>query len=302
MEQNYIEDFFGDVYFGDELANDVDWRSGPDEDDPDDEELAVTPKDIIGILGFDPKIFSEDGKVKGLSGIFKHGSHDQSTHGRRSSSRVDNDELEQEARNRVYGFMQGRTDKTEIAEIVVNGVVSAVKGKENNSDVVFSYEQMENMEYLVHNHPGGASFSGQDVAMLLLSPKLKKMEVISPDGALYSLEKLESAMKPDLNIPDLNKLMANSAIYDWNSIMESIRPEFEKRWKAGEDSNALWKEHSHLVMEKLSLEKNLIYKRSLDTYKTVRGMAVKMVSEDQKGGFILDDSSITEPPYGKKGK
>ncbi len=53
-----IEDF-GDVYFGTELANDVDWRNF-DEMDPDDEELEITASDIVGILGFDPKEFSEE--------------------------------------------------------------------------------------------------------------------------------------------------------------------------------------------------------------------------------------------------
>lgn len=54
-----IEDL-GDVYFGTELANDVDWRKGKEEIDPDDEELATTSPDVISILGFDPKEFSEE--------------------------------------------------------------------------------------------------------------------------------------------------------------------------------------------------------------------------------------------------
>ena len=55
MSEQYVEDFFGDVYFGDTLANEVDWRDRPDEVDPDDEELIETPIDVVRMLGFDPK-------------------------------------------------------------------------------------------------------------------------------------------------------------------------------------------------------------------------------------------------------
>ena len=64
-EFNYVEDFFGDIWFGDELANDVAWRDFPDDEDPDDELLNKTPEDVIGILGFDPKEFEEKLKEKG---------------------------------------------------------------------------------------------------------------------------------------------------------------------------------------------------------------------------------------------
>lgn len=33
----------------------IDWRSMPEEDDPDDEELAETQPEIVAVLGFDPK-------------------------------------------------------------------------------------------------------------------------------------------------------------------------------------------------------------------------------------------------------
>ena len=68
MDENYVEDFFGDVWFGDELANDVDWRQVEDVEDPDDELLEKTPDDVVGMLGFDPKEFDEK-PVKGLSSI-----------------------------------------------------------------------------------------------------------------------------------------------------------------------------------------------------------------------------------------
>lgn len=36
-----------------------DWRSSPEQDDPDDEELETTPSDVVAILGFDPKELKE---------------------------------------------------------------------------------------------------------------------------------------------------------------------------------------------------------------------------------------------------
>jgi hypothetical protein len=42
----------GDVHF---FGNIPDWRTGLDDDDPDDE-LVETPEDVIAVLGFDPAI------------------------------------------------------------------------------------------------------------------------------------------------------------------------------------------------------------------------------------------------------
>lgn len=41
------------TYFGPVSEEVVDWRNKPDVD-PDDEQLAVTPPDVIRLLGFDP--------------------------------------------------------------------------------------------------------------------------------------------------------------------------------------------------------------------------------------------------------
>ena len=46
------------VHFGEIDAEDEDWREGLVDEDPDDEELDVSPKDVVDILGFDPKEFS----------------------------------------------------------------------------------------------------------------------------------------------------------------------------------------------------------------------------------------------------
>ena len=59
MDENYVEDFFGDIWFGNKFANNVDWRQFEDDEDPDDELLVKTPDDVLGMLGFDPRELDE---------------------------------------------------------------------------------------------------------------------------------------------------------------------------------------------------------------------------------------------------
>lgn len=49
-----------DVYFDDLPAEQYNWRSEDEDNDPDDEEWAVTPEDVVEILGFDPKDLDAD--------------------------------------------------------------------------------------------------------------------------------------------------------------------------------------------------------------------------------------------------
>ena len=44
-----------DIWFGEVGERGIDWRTLPDEVDPDDEEMEQTPQDVIDLLGFDPK-------------------------------------------------------------------------------------------------------------------------------------------------------------------------------------------------------------------------------------------------------
>lgn len=44
-----------DVHFGEVNGEIPDWRDSEDTEDADDEELDKTPKDVIAMLGFDPK-------------------------------------------------------------------------------------------------------------------------------------------------------------------------------------------------------------------------------------------------------
>ncbi len=67
----YLDDFFGDVYFGDKLANEEEWRDRPGETDMDDEEMDISPEDVVGILGFDPREFSSAKAKIGLSRFIK---------------------------------------------------------------------------------------------------------------------------------------------------------------------------------------------------------------------------------------
>lgn len=44
-----------EVHFGDVKEKKIDWRKVKDTSQDDDEELAVSPKDVVDALGFDPK-------------------------------------------------------------------------------------------------------------------------------------------------------------------------------------------------------------------------------------------------------
>lgn len=58
-----------DVHFGPVNDKKINWRDVLTADEPDDdEELDVTPDDVIGLLGFDPKEFSEETITKGGPG------------------------------------------------------------------------------------------------------------------------------------------------------------------------------------------------------------------------------------------
>jgi hypothetical protein len=50
-----------DLYFGDLEEHKINWREElKDEQDPDDELLPETPKDVVDLLGFDPLEFEEE--------------------------------------------------------------------------------------------------------------------------------------------------------------------------------------------------------------------------------------------------
>jgi hypothetical protein len=54
--EEVMADLDFDVHFGVVDNKKVDWRSVLTKDEPDDdEELAFTPEDVVGLLGFDPK-------------------------------------------------------------------------------------------------------------------------------------------------------------------------------------------------------------------------------------------------------
>ncbi len=51
---------FPDVHFGSADSKPADWRKENDDSLDDDEELKETPSDVVEMLGFDPKEYSED--------------------------------------------------------------------------------------------------------------------------------------------------------------------------------------------------------------------------------------------------
>lgn len=47
------------IHLGEVQKNPANWRDVSDEPDPDDEELFVTPPDVVATLGFDPADWAE---------------------------------------------------------------------------------------------------------------------------------------------------------------------------------------------------------------------------------------------------
>ena len=70
-----------DIWFGEVGERGIDWRTLPDEVDPDDEEMEQTPQDVIDLLGFDPKEFSVEEKRVGISAVMKGGAGSGSWNG-----------------------------------------------------------------------------------------------------------------------------------------------------------------------------------------------------------------------------
>jgi hypothetical protein len=67
-----MKDFGFDIHFGVVKEKKDDFEEVIEFDEPDDdEELEVTPPDVVGMLGFDPKEFSTKKKKFGIGAVIK---------------------------------------------------------------------------------------------------------------------------------------------------------------------------------------------------------------------------------------
>jgi len=106
----------------------------------------------------------------------------------------------------------------------------------------------------IHNHPGSASFSAQDVYLFCQSQGIRRMVVYGHDGTKYVMEK-----KVGIDYTSV----AEEAFYSWGAERDTLMDKYESRWKAGEDEWAIWKDHTHEIMQKVSKRYNFRYYRVL---------------------------------------
>ena len=296
-----MDDFLGDVYFDDEKGNDVDWRkSSYDPGEDNDEELDETPEDVMQILGFDPKEFSVEKKVLGLSAVFKGGPGSGSWEGP-GDPRVSSEDISS-ARNTVLEFAQHQTGSTEMAVYIANGKSVSVLGVDNK--VGFTKEQIGEMQYMVHNHPNSASFSCTDVALFLGTGNLDQIDAVGKDGTLYSLTK-ESLSAQDLLLQveeHSTSKFVRKTCGDWKKIEENTKEEFQSAVDKGDSPEEGWKEQTHKIMESLAKKNGLKYQRFQGKYSGKKSLLAKKplvldAKEDEKIYVWFDDSDIADNPY-----
>jgi hypothetical protein len=116
------------------------------------------------------------------------------------------------------------------------------------SSVAISAEEIKYLKSLnegsiisLHNHPKSSSFSPEDMNIMCRLPSVETMRVIGHDGTRYVLS-VGSGERPDLD-----------AIWSvYNSAGTELAPKFKKEYEKIVDSQKVWKEHSHEIVEKVA--------------------------------------------------
>jgi len=107
----------------------------------------------------------------------------------------------------------------------------------------------------VHNHPSSSSFSDGDIEVFANS-KAQHMLVVGHDGTLYKLSKPDN-WKPS---PVRAYISYTASYLDYKS---DLTPKYQNLFNEGGNSNVLWKEHSHEILNKLSKDSGFDYVRVL---------------------------------------
>ena len=116
------------------------------------------------------------------------------------------------------------------------------------SSVAISAEEIKYLKSLnegsiisLHNHPKSSSFSPEDMNIMCRLPSVETMRVIGHDGTRYVLS-VGSGERPDLD-----------TIWSvYNSAGTELAPKFRKEYEKIVDSQKVWKEHSHEIVEKVA--------------------------------------------------
>lgn len=217
----------------------------------------------------------------------------------------------------IYKKVKGRTDKHEESAFIVKGELQEFSGEDGK--VVFPEEAAKRMEYLVHNHPGGASFSDLDFQFFITHP-VKRMDVITNDGKhFYTMEKTKEfspesvfeeahpymSMSEYKKLDDFNILLGKQGCTDWRKFHDKYFPTFNQRFKDGEPSEDLWAEHTNLVMKDLAKKYKFKYERKEKLDFPIEDKASDIQSEEKEnkkeGMYIIDDTTILTPTYEKGG-
>ena len=194
--------------------------------------------------------------------------------------------------SKVLEFAREGHGKKEILYCKLSGNgVEKVDGED--SQVEIPERILRRQEAVVHNHPSGASFSAQDVNMLMWIPGMKYIEAVSPDGTIFRLEKKNP-----------NKVYSESTrrlMFEiWKASEYVTRPKYIRRYDAGEDGDKLFREQTHEVMKGLAEEFDLNY--SMITFKEPKRKDFTLCKTSSKKGepFLLDDTSVSHHRYDEK--
>lgn len=197
----------------------------------------------------------------------------------------------------VSGWVNKNSGLEAAHMLTVRGDTVLVPG--TSDSVHMSRELLSNTKYIAHNHPNGASFSGEDVVLLLAHPKMKRIDALSPDGVLFSLECTKRTKKLSGDLWTAAYQVRDS----WHRLSGFYRESFQERFDKGEDKFKLWREHTDKIMKDLSQTLGLRYTQTqVALSKAVGALLLDTERPPKEGDYILDDSSIAVPPYGQEAK
>jgi len=170
----------------------------------------------------------------------------------------------------------GKKTGNEMAIIINNdtGDQRQAKGDKNSADIGNIHNDMRTRDYapdgytLVHNHPGDASLSAPDVAVLFNFPNINRVEAVGHDGTRYIAERTPT-MQTNITRKDIEKEWkelqgVTQAVYqtkydsDLLNQQRSLRDYFTVKDQVSHD---VWKDQSHDIVQQLSERFGFAYYR-----------------------------------------
>jgi hypothetical protein len=273
-----------DIWFGQPGERGVNWRDLPEEPDPDDEELEETPADVVLLLGFDPKEFSQVEKQVGILSVLKGGEGSGSWNGPgdpRFAHEIDS------ALNLVHRYT--KDNGKEFGMLLIDGKWKGFKGTDRQ--VSYKGEDWYAASHAIHSHPDSSSFSGQDVSSFMNSMQMRTADVVAADGTVYRLEKganwkeknTSDAETAGLQVTLYKKLMAADALQGYSK---------EKLAKLNMDE--MTKIVTTRAVEHCAKNWGLDFKVLPLPKKESKKAFADIVQDEQGGGVVIDDGELFE--------